>query len=131
MIVSQMNKIKKSDAGFTLVEILIAISIFAIGMLAIASMQISGLQGNATANALSGAAAWGADRVETLIALPYDHADLDPGVVKTATEGRYTIEWLVVEGVPLDNVKTIAVTVKWTDRNLAKQLVLNYYKVNI
>ena len=131
MIVSQLNKIKKSDAGFTLIEILIAISIFAVGMLAVASMQISGLQGNATANVLSGAAAWGADRVETLIALPYDHADLDPGVVKTATEGRYTIEWQVTEGVPLDNVKTIAVTVRWTDRNLAKQLVLNYYKVDI
>ena len=131
MIVSQLNKIKKSEAGFTLLEILIAISIFAVGMLAVASMQISGLQGNATANVLSGAAAWGADRVETLIALPYDHADLDPGVVKTATEGRYTIEWQVTEGVPLDNIKTIAVTVKWTDRNLAKQLVLNYYKVDI
>ena len=131
MIVSQMNKINKSEAGFTLVEVLIAISIFAVGMLAVASMQISGLQGYAAANDLSGAAAWGADRVETLIALPYDHADLDPGVVKSATEGRYTIEWQVTEGVPLDNIKTIAVTVRWTDRNLAKQLVLNYYKVDI
>ena len=59
------------------------------------------------------------------------HADLDPGVLKTATEGRYTIEWQVTEGVPLDNVKTLAVTVRWTDRNLAKQLVFNYYKVDI
>jgi len=72
--------IKKSlgnENGFTMIEILIAISIFAIGMLAVASMQVSGIHGNATANALTGAAAWAADRLETLLVRPYDHIDLE------------------------------------------------------
>ena len=42
------NKLK-TQRGFTLVEIVMAICIFSVGMLAVATMQVSGTQGTAAA----------------------------------------------------------------------------------
>ena len=122
-----------NENGFTLLEILIAITIFAIGMLAVASMQISGIHGNATAIVLTGGAAWGADKAEELVARSYDHADLNSGAHGPETDdtGRYTISWNVTDDRPINNVKTVLVTVTWQDRGNNKSLVLNYYKADI
>ncbi len=125
-----------NQRGFTLVEVLIAMSIFAIGTLAVATMQISGIHGNATAKVLTRAGAWGEDKVEELIARPYDHADLaggpPPGVTHPmVTEGDYNISWTVTDDAPINNIKTVVITVTWQDRGLNKNLVLNYYKADI
>ena len=116
-----------------MIEILVAISIFAIGMLAVASMQVSGIHGNATANALTGAAAWAADRVESLLVRPYDHIDLDPAgnPHSGGTEGRYTISWNVTENDMMPNTKTIMVNVSYSDKGKPKNVSLTYYKSNI
>ena len=115
-----------------MIEILVAITIFAIGMLAVASMQISGIQGNATANIVTGASNWASDKVEELIARPYDHTSLNHGTTYGPfTEGRYTIQYTVTEHAPINNVKTIEVTVSWTDRGESRQMVFNYYRAKI
>lgn len=121
------------EKGFTLIEILIAISIFAIGMLAIASMQISGIQGNATAFTLSGGTNWASDKAEQLLARAYSHPDLTNGNHGPETDdtGRYTIRWTVTDDAPVNNVKTIVIQVDWTDRGNAKSMVLNYYRADI
>ena len=49
------GKDRPNQEGFTLIEILIAVTIFAIGMLAVGSMQVSGIRGNATAQGITGA----------------------------------------------------------------------------
>ena len=116
------------EKGYTLIEVLIALSLFAIGMLAVAGMQISGIQGNATAKWHTGAASWSADRIERLMTLDYD----DPALVDgSVTEGIYTVSWVVTEDVPINNVKTIAVTVSWTDRGINKNTTFNYYKADL
>jgi len=120
-----------NEAGFTMIEILITISIFAVGMLAVASMQVSGIHGNATANALTGAAAWGADSLEQLLVKPYDNIDLDPGDHPEEIKGRYTISWSVTENDVMINSKTIRVKVSYSDRGKPRNVYLTYYKSNI
>ena len=132
---SVSKNIKNNEKGFTLIEILIAISIFAIGMLAVASMQVSGIQGNGIARALTGASSWAADRVERLISLPYDHADLSAGAHPVFTpdpQDRYALSWQVTENAPINNVKTIAVSITWKSRSgNDRTLIYNYYKADI
>jgi len=53
--------------GFTLVELLIAITIFAIGLLAIAGMQITSIRGNSTANIVTSATAVGEGVLEEIL----------------------------------------------------------------
>lgn len=114
------------ENGYTLIEMLIAITILSIGILALASMQIWGIQGNATAKWHTEAATSAADRIEQLMTLPY--ADITDG---TATQGDYTLSWTVDEDDPIDNTKTITVTVRWWDKKKPMRSDFIYYKADL
>ncbi len=118
-------------AGFTIIEVMIAMVVFAIGILGVVTMQTSSVSGNAKARYISEAANYAADRVEILLDTDYstivDGAGtnagfngLDDGGItpatqadyKTAsTDGLYTIYWNVVSNLPTSNSKTIKVIV--------------------
>ena len=100
-----------NNKGFTLVEVMIGMAIFIIGYLAVASMQIAAIRGDASARKTTEAATLAADRLETLIVLPYENI-AGGGPV---TEGAYEVSWQVDPDPfpPLTNVKTITVKVEW------------------
>ena len=98
-----------NNKGFTLVEVMIGMAIFVIGYLAVASMQIVAIKGDTSARKTTEAATLAADRLETLIVLPYDNIAAGGPVV----EGAYTVAWQVADNSPLPNTKTITVTVDW------------------
>ena len=127
--------IKKSqkDQGFTLIEVLIAITIFAVGLLAVATMQVSAIRVNSTAGQITTRMTWAQDKLEKLIALPYsDHllediGDPPSGVdsegeshQETTSDGIYTISWAVTDNKPVPNTKLITVSV--TGRGKTSQL---------
>lgn len=60
------------ENGFTLIEALVAIVIFSIGLIAFYTMQTTVIKGNSSANGLTTSSAWAADRVERLLAMDYD-----------------------------------------------------------
>ena len=69
-------KREKSQWGFTTLELLIAISILMVGLLGVASMQVSGIRGNYfSANTTMGLTL-AEDKMEELLALNYNHGDL-------------------------------------------------------
>ena len=72
-----MERISTDEQGFTLIEILIAITIFAIGILAVGKMQITAIQGNSRANYLTEAATIAQSKMEELISLDYNDSLLD------------------------------------------------------
>ena len=122
----------KKDEGFTLIEVLIAISIFAVGLLAVATMQLSAIRVNSTAGQITTRITWAQDKLEQLMALPYSDPLLEaagnpPGNDSTGnthqlsptTEG-YTISWAVTDNTPVPNTKLIAVSV--TGRGKTSQL---------
>ena len=118
------------QAGFTLIEVLIAITVFAVGILAIVSMQTTSVGGNAKARCMSDATSWAADRVEILMALDYDDADLDPGAHTAAPNPPgYTISWNITADAPIPNIKTISVTV--SNALLLQDVILQFYKIDI
>ena len=98
-----------NNKGFTLVEVMIGMAIFVIGYMAVASMQMMSIKGNTSARKTTEAATLAADRLETLIVLPYDNIDSGGPV----TQGAYTVSWQVADDTPLPNTKTITVTVSW------------------
>ena len=67
------------NQGYTIIEVLIAMSIFAIGFLAVAKMEIMSINQNAHARMQTEATVKAVDRLERLMALPYDHTDLNEG----------------------------------------------------
>lgn len=73
-----MNKlIKDNQQGFTLIEIMIAITVFAIGILAVASMQISAIKGNSFASGMTEACTVAQDKTEEIMSLDYNDPKLN------------------------------------------------------
>jgi prepilin-type N-terminal cleavage/methylation domain-containing protein len=101
---------KKSDSrGFTLIEVLMAMAIFSVGILAVGAMQINSANSNTGARIHTEEYTWVVDRIERLTALGYDDAILAAGN-RSVVQGPYTISWTVVDDSPVAGAKRIAVT---------------------
>jgi prepilin-type N-terminal cleavage/methylation domain-containing protein len=61
----------KNEKGFTLLEVMIAVCVLGVGLLAIASMQLGAVNANAKASGVSEASALAEFQMETLMSLPY------------------------------------------------------------
>jgi type IV pilus assembly protein PilV len=65
--------------GFTLIEVLIAMTIFAVGILGVAAMQLTSVRGNTSAANVTANTFIGEDRVETLMSAAYNSGALGNG----------------------------------------------------
>ena len=134
---TQMDRFKPpSDMhGFTFVELLVVLAIFAIAVLAVAAMQVTAINGNASARMSGEASALAANQVEALMVLPYGDSDLDPDLnPHQVTEGAYSINWNVtlsdLDGDGTNDSKTIMVTVQCANRN-ARDVSIQYIKPEV
>jgi prepilin-type N-terminal cleavage/methylation domain-containing protein len=117
---------EKGHHGFSLIEVLIAMAIFSIGILAVGAMQISSTNSNAGARIQTEEYTWVVDQIERMTGLDYDHSDLDAGN-HSVTRGPYTISWTVVDDQPVAGAKRIAVTADGS-HNRARPLTIEYIK---
>ena len=119
------SKLIKGQGGFTLLEVIVALSILTFGLLAVGSMQISAIQGNAFGGRLTEGTTLAQDKLETLIALPYDSVQSSAAPEQN---GNYSISWIVTQGDPLPNTKRVEVTVSWNDKGTMRSTLLSSVK---
>ena len=143
----------RSVNGFTLVEVLVAMAIFSIGILAVINMQLVASRTNLKARYMTEGVVVAQSKIEELSALAYDHADLTPtnvdDVLDTAEDSTsgltieqelattdktdfshplYKLGWNIVEDYPYDDTKTIRVIVKWNAKTLKQSFALDMVK---
>jgi len=111
----------KKEEGFTLLEVIIAISIFSIGLLAIAAMQTSAIRVNSTGAQLTELNTWGMDKLEELISLSYTDPLLDPAGnthQDPPNANGYTVSWNITNNSPTQNTKLIQIIVTGKGKRL-------------
>jgi len=103
--------------GFTLTEVLVGLVILAVGILALAAMQITSTKGGSFSNHLTQATALAQDKLEHLKNLSYSDSNLSSGQYnEDILSGTiFSRQYHVVED-PGNSMKTITVIVQWTDR---------------
>ncbi|MBN1907901.1 MAG: prepilin-type N-terminal cleavage/methylation domain-containing protein [Deltaproteobacteria bacterium] len=125
------------QGGFTVIEVMIAITILAIGLLGVASMQMNAIRGNSLSDNITCALALAEDKMEELMGLDYSDPALEDaiyennndltGVAKGQVDkqealideagklnaGHFRRVWNIAEDTPIDDNKTVTVIVLW------------------
>ena len=143
---NNMERTFKSDRekGFTLIEVLVAISILCFGLLGVAVMQASAIRGNALASDVTEGTVWASEYLERLMrtaVADYNDADLSDsdgdstGGLEDHTsgtadhqevKGRYNIYWNVAPNAAAANTKTINVIVSWRGQFGTKRVSIRH-----
>ncbi len=104
--------------GFSLVEVLIGLIILAIGILAIAGLQITSIVGTSFSNNLTQASVLAQDRLEFLKGLPLNDARLDTGTYNDALDiGIFKRSYQTNRNAN-PNFVTITYTVSWLEKGV-------------
>ncbi len=143
--IRQNTRFVKGNTGFTLIEVLIALVIFAIGILGVAALQSGSIRGNTSARGVTDIALIATDRLEMLRSLPYDDPALSAGVHVLNQEtdrvdnnynglidedmpanetGPLTIQYTVTTDWPIERTKTVAVTVTHAGASVRKAVTM-------
>ncbi len=107
--------------GFTLIEVMLAILILAVGMMAMAMLQITAIRGGSFANQMTQASILGQDKIEEFKNTAYTSISGGNDTVTGGNGVTYTRTWTVTESNPpgttgsaSSKMKTINLTVSWT-----------------
>jgi len=148
---------RRRSSGLSLVEVMVALSILAFGMLGVAAMQIQAMGGGARGRHVSTAAMIARDQIENIQRVPFSQiqlknwgaaeawmagvglsrGDVDVLVAQeggsVATEQSYSVDWRISQVSPpnpdLRNVE-LAVTWQEPDQSAPKRLALSTIVVN-
>lgn len=113
--------VSKTEAGFTLIEVMMAAVVLAIGLLALAAMQTAAIKANYQAKKHTLAVSLAETQLEAYRNMAYDSI---PSGVITDTDvtsgdvGHFTRVITIENDTPVAGVKTITVAVSWNDGKL-------------
>lgn len=111
-----MIRCKKSK-GFSLIEVLIALVILAIALLALAGLMVQSTNSNSWGSHLTEASTLAQDKLEELRMARWTALDSEPFTdVRTGSTGtNYTRTW-TVDTNTAGNLKTVSISISWTDK---------------
>lgn len=106
---------RAGDRGFTLIEVMVALVVFLIGVLGVSGMLVTTIQANRGATNRTRADQLLYQKVEELQSTPY--SDIATGSDTATVAGVvFTRNWTVDTNDPIANVATITLTASWTER---------------
>lgn len=114
----------RSGAGFSLIEIMFALTFLAVGILAVAAMIPAGTRGVSQSRVITSGLMASQRKMEQLRGTPF--LSLTPGTFSD-TMSVFTRTWTVTDSVPMAGCKRIQVTTQWTDDHGPQTTVLTSY----
>ena len=117
---------KKRSKGFSLVEVMVAITFLGVGLLAIAQLIPMGLATISQARVRTNAVQAAQQRLDELRAEDFSSAALTPGVY-TETVGNYTLQWTITDNDPVSGSKRVNMVASWQNLTGTKTARLTTY----
>jgi type IV pilus modification protein PilV len=102
--------------GFTFIEVLQALAICTIGLLALSSLTMGTIRANATAKRMTAAATLAEAKMEDLRQQPY--GAVAEGTDQVTDGVAYSRAWTVCTDCPIHGTKEITLTVEWMEHTL-------------
>ena len=131
-----------NEKGFSLLEVLTGVMIFAFGMLGVAALLVATVRDNSFSGSMSEANLLMASKIDHLLSksvsfsiVDFDDtdgdglgglddvgADADHSDIGQGQNEKFDVYWNVANDLPVTNNKSIGVVVVWTDRDSPKQV---------
>jgi type IV pilus modification protein PilV len=111
---------RRAEAGITLIEVLVAVVVITVGVLALGAVIPTGIHRVTDSESETRASALGSERSEQLLITPYDHEDLDAGAHADDAnphDGLFNVLWNVEVDQPVTDCKRVTVTVQRASNN--------------
>lgn len=112
------------DRGFSLLEVLFALTFLAVGIMAVASMIPAGTRGVSQSRVLTTGLMAAQVKMEALKGTSF--LALTPGTYSDTTS-VFTRTWTVADSVPMAGCKKLTVTSQWIDSHGSQSTVLTSY----
>jgi len=114
-----INRLKSNSDGFTLLEAMISLVVFSIGILGMAALQTTAVQNNTLAEDVQQNTVWAMAEIEELMATDFmDQRIPDaPGgatICNPSVDGKYTICSTCRDDANIPGAKRITVTARFT-----------------
>lgn len=122
---------RKRARGFTLVETLAAMTLFAIVAAAISSIAGAAMRHEQRNRHAMGAAFLAQRQMEHVRGLDYPSIQNDTQTISLGPYETYTVTTTVLDNQPVTNVKTVTVTVGWTGPEGSKSYAITTYYTDI
>jgi type IV pilus assembly protein PilV len=116
--------------GFTLIELMITLLVFSIGLLALAKMMPAGSRSMNRARTMTSAATLAAQKIEDLKVLAWTSPSLGAGTYNDAS-GSYSRTWSITDNVPLPGTKKITVTVSYAISGGTRSTAVSTYLTQV
>lgn len=113
--------------GFTVVELLAALLIFGVGLVALAQVLPRGMEVRDRGRRMTVATQFAREQIEELRAVPFNHADLTAGTHADNTvlsDGHYRRRWTVQDDTPIQDMKRIEVRVAFSTAQADSEAVI-------
>lgn len=105
-----------TEKGFSLLELLVAMTILAVGLLGVAGLQATAINGNLHGNTISQATVLAQDVIERIHATDYDDVNETnfPATENSVDGSIFNRTILIKDNEPLNELKRVTVTVSWS-----------------
>jgi Tfp pilus assembly protein PilV len=113
-----------SGAGFSLIEVVFALTFLAVGILAVAAMIPAGTRGVSQSRVITSGLMAAQVKLEQLRGTPFQN--LTPGTFSDTTS-VFTRTWTVTDSIPMSGCKRIQVTSRWNDSRGIQSAALTSY----
>ena len=137
-------KMRLNERGFSLIELIFAMSIFVIGILAVTNMQFFSSRHNVNATLMTEGALLAESKLEELMTLNFEHADLvdtdadgnaglgdrpaaDHSQNPSTLNDSFMVYWNIADRDA--NSKIVRVIVTWRERLLPKNYFVESIKI--
>ena len=120
-----MHRIFNTQTGFTLVETLVALVVFATGMLGLSGLSTVVFYNNRLSQQITLAATLAHEQAEALEGMRYEAVQSQSETLTAANQGRYRRTTTVTPNTPAPGMKTVTITVTWLDQARHRGVTLN------
>jgi len=114
----RQQDIVRPERGATIIELLVALVVMAVGVLAVSQLFPAGSRGQQKDKMMTAATLFAQEKMETLRTLDWSDPDLTVGTHgpdSVGTNNKYAINYVVATmPIPMDQVKRVDVTVNYT-----------------